>query len=198
MQRCSAAVPLFDKQAEHCLRISPHVGKRPTEMWGGFEDTSGGTEDLRLDLAIKESSIHSGPLCTKQTRVGGPCYLTGKLCSTLVSTPLCSSCIIASLSWIQNNNMILISVAQWHDSSSALTSAGKDHKGKYSVPTLDVTSQQLVLDANQTLRLSCRWVSGRSILGSHNHSQWHLEVMHYGAKKAIKAHVFIFGLTSIY
>lgn len=33
---------------------------------------------------------------------------------------------------------------------------GKDHKGKYSVPTLDVTSQQLVLDAKQTLRLSCR------------------------------------------
>ncbi|XP_034416288.1 vascular endothelial growth factor receptor 1 [Cyclopterus lumpus] len=32
----------------------------------------------------------------------------------------------------------------------------KDQKGKYSVPILDVTPRQLVLDTNQTLLLSCR------------------------------------------
>ncbi|XP_070783880.1 vascular endothelial growth factor receptor 1 isoform X2 [Enoplosus armatus] len=32
----------------------------------------------------------------------------------------------------------------------------KDQKGKYSVPILDVKTRQLVLDANQTLLLSCR------------------------------------------
>lgn len=41
-------------------------------------------------------------------------------------------------------------------SSSLLTSADKDQKGKYSVPILDVKSRQLVLDTNQTLLLSCR------------------------------------------
>lgn len=48
-------------------------------------------------------------------------------------------------------------------SSSLLTSADKDQKGKYSVPILDVKSRELVLDTNQTLQLSCRWVSGRWI-----------------------------------
>ncbi|XP_028288442.1 vascular endothelial growth factor receptor 1 isoform X2 [Parambassis ranga] len=32
----------------------------------------------------------------------------------------------------------------------------KDHRGKFSVPLLDVKSQQLVLDTNQTLLLNCR------------------------------------------
>lgn len=41
------------------------------------------------------------------------------------------------------------------------TSADKDQKGKYSVPILDVKTPQLILDVNQTLLLSCRWVSGR-------------------------------------
>ncbi len=42
-------------------------------------------------------------------------------------------------------------------------SADKDQKGKYSVPILDVKTRQLVLDVNQTLQLSCRWVSGGQI-----------------------------------
>lgn len=37
-----------------------------------------------------------------------------------------------------------------------------DHKGKFSIPVLDVKSKQLVLNVNQTLVLNCRWVSGRS------------------------------------
>lgn len=32
----------------------------------------------------------------------------------------------------------------------------KEHKGKYSVPILDVKTRQLVIDINQTLQLSCR------------------------------------------
>lgn len=36
------------------------------------------------------------------------------------------------------------------------TSADKDHKGKFSVPVLDVESRQLVLEANETLLLNCR------------------------------------------
>uniref|UniRef100_A0A3B4WTA9 receptor protein-tyrosine kinase n=1 Tax=Seriola lalandi dorsalis TaxID=1841481 RepID=A0A3B4WTA9_SERLL len=35
-------------------------------------------------------------------------------------------------------------------------SADKEHKGKYSVPILDVKTQQLVVNTNQTLLLSCR------------------------------------------
>lgn len=40
--------------------------------------------------------------------------------------------------------------------SSLLTSADKDQKGKYNVPILDVKTRQLVLDTNQTLLLNCR------------------------------------------
>ncbi|KAM9332626.1 vascular endothelial growth factor receptor 1 [Pholidichthys leucotaenia] len=38
----------------------------------------------------------------------------------------------------------------------AKESTGKDQKGKYSIPHLDVTSRQLVLNANHTLLLNCR------------------------------------------
>lgn len=83
------------------------------------------------------------------------------LCTSLSWIKTQQSCFRHPIQWCRP------AVVSWHDrthacASSPLTSAGKDHKGKYSVPTLDVTSQQLVLDAKQTLRLSCRWVSGRS------------------------------------
>lgn len=38
----------------------------------------------------------------------------------------------------------------------ALTSADKDQKGRFSVPLLDVKTEQQVLDANQMLTLNCR------------------------------------------
>lgn len=39
--------------------------------------------------------------------------------------------------------------------------ADKEERGKYRVPMLNVKTRQLVLEANQSLQLICRWVTSR-------------------------------------